>query len=103
MVKITESAASKLKALILEHPEDPIVRLAVTDLDEMRLQFRISLESDPQPDDDVQECMGLTVAVDGPSVVRMDGITLDYAEPEGFRFLHPDVNGDDFLRLINPN
>ncbi len=34
MIFLTEQAVIKLKVLILEHPEDPIVRLMVRDLDE---------------------------------------------------------------------
>jgi hypothetical protein len=33
----------------------------------------------------------------------MDGITLDYREPEGFKFLHPTDAGEDLLRQISLN
>ncbi len=102
MINVTDNAAAKLKTLILEHPEDPVVRLSVEDLDETRLRFKITLESDPQPDDDVLECNGLTLAIDAASVPRMDGLTVDYLEPEGFRFLHPEHPGDDRLGWIPP-
>ena len=103
MINVTDDAAAKLKTLILEHPEDPIVRLIVSDVDDQRIQFTIMLDSDPQPNDEVQECNGLTVAVEGGSVTRTDGMTLDYNEAEGYKFLHPEPGDQDFLRLINPN
>jgi len=58
MVFPTEQAVIKFKVLILEHPEDPIVRLMVRDLDEARLSFNIILEDKVQPDDEVQEVKG---------------------------------------------
>ncbi len=103
MVQVTERAEVKLKILILEHPEDPIVRLTVRDIDETKVSFSITLESDPQPDDEIQECKGLTIAVEGQSAARMDGITLDYNEPGGFAFLHPGHGAEDLLGIINPN
>ena len=103
MITVTDAAAVKLQTLILEHPNDPVVRLQVDDLDQTRLKFQITLVSDPEEDDDVQECNGLTVAIDAGSVARIDGITVDYEEPAGFRFLHPEPGGPDLLRLINPN
>ena len=92
MIKMTQSAVEKLQALILEHPEDPIVRIKVRDKDEDQLTFSITLEHETQPDDDVQEIHGLTVGVEGQSAARMDGITIDYQEAEGFKFRHPETH-----------
>ena len=106
MIKVTKSAVVKLKALIVEHPEDPIVRVKVRDLDEARLTFNITLENKTQPDDQIQELDGLTVAVEAQSAPRMDGITLDYQESGGFKFIHPEPteHKDTFkLDLINLN
>ena len=103
MMKLTRSAVEQLKALIREHPEDPIVRVQVKDLDEHRLTFNISLEDKVQPDDAVQAIEGLTIAVAGSSAARLDGITMDYQAPGGFRFHHPDPQEDFRLDLINLN
>ncbi len=103
MIHVSDAAAVKLQTLILEHPEDPVVRVTVEDHGETHLRFRITLESDPQPDDTLQECNGLTVAIDNGSAARIQGITLDYRKDEGFRFLHPEHGEDDPLGLINPN
>ena len=65
MIFLTEQAVTKLKVLILEHPEDPIVRLMVRDLDEARLSYNITLEDKIQPDDEVLVVKGLTVGVEG--------------------------------------
>jgi Fe-S cluster assembly iron-binding protein IscA len=103
MIFLTEQAVTKLKVLILEHPEDPFVRLMVRDLDEGRLSYNITLEDTVQPDDEVQEVKGLTLAIEGRSAPRMQGITLDYQEPEGFIFIHPEQEGESKFDVFNWN
>ncbi len=106
MISITPRAVKRLKALITEHPEDPIVRVTLKDLEDHRLVFSISLESEVHPDDEAQQCDGLTVAIPGSSVARLDGVTLDYRENEGFKFLHPDPHqhdGQDGFNIFNLN
>ncbi len=103
MMKLTRSAVERLKALVLEHPEDPVVRVEVKDLDEKRLTFSITLEDKVQPEDNEQSVDGLTIAVAGASAARLDGITMDYEEPGGFKFHHAEPEGDFRLDLINLN
>ena len=103
MMKLTRSAVDHLKALVLEHPEDPVVRVQVSDLDDHRLTFSITLEDTVQPDDAAQTVDGLTIAVAGVSASRLDGITMDYQEPGGFKFHHAEPQGDFRLDLINLN
>ena len=88
MIIITVAAIAQLKAIQIHHPEDPVVRISVRDLDDSRLSFNITLEANTQPDDDVQQVDGLTIAVAQQSVPRMEGVTVDYTETDGFRFLH---------------
>ena len=103
MIKVTRSAVEHLKSLVLAHPEDPIVRVQVKDLDEHRLTFNLTLEDKVQPEDHVQTVDGLTVAVAGGSAARLDGITMDYREPGGFKFHHADPQEDFRIDLINLN
>jgi len=100
MMHVTLSAIEKLKALIEEHPEDPVVRVTLRDLDDTKLSFSIVLDSSAQPEDEVQELDGVTIAIEGASAPRMDGIMLDYREPDGFKFLHP--NDPGLIRLTLP-
>ena len=88
MIAITVAAIAKLKAIQTHHPEDPVVRVSVRDLDDSRLSFSITLEATHQPDDDVQQIDGLTIAIDQRSAPRMERVTVDYTEADGFRFLH---------------
>jgi Fe-S cluster assembly iron-binding protein IscA len=88
MIAVTIAAIAKLKAIQIHHPEDPVVRISVRDVDDTRLSFSITLEANSQLDDNVQEVDGLTIAVDQQSAPRMDGVTVDYTETDGFRFVH---------------
>ena len=97
MIHVTPAASFKLKALILEHPDDPVVRITLKDMDERRVVFSITLENRIQADDVVQDCDGLTVAVGAESAARMDGVTLDHREPEGFCFSHPQQEDESSL------
>ena len=77
-MRLTRSALERLKALVLEHPKDPIVRVQVKDLDEQRLSFNITLEDRVQPGDEAQVVDGLTVAIPTASAARMKGITMGF-------------------------
>lgn len=102
MIQITSEARKKLDALIVAHPADRIVRLTVKNRDDGRLLFRIVLVSTPEEEDEVQDHDGLTVAIEAKSARRMDGVTLDYQEPGGFKFYHPEAK-DPGIRLIPLN
>ena len=105
MITATPTAIAKLAALIVEHPEDPVVRLTIIDNDDERIIFGITLESQARPDDEVQECGGVTIATEARSAARMDGVTLDYREPGGFRFIHPEPPPSDegaTLEFLSP-
>ena len=105
MIIATSAAIAKLAALIVEHPEDPVVRLTIIDNDEERIIFGITLESEARPDDEVQDYGGVTIATEARSAARMDGVTLDYREPGGFRFIHPEPPPPEEaapFRLFNP-
>jgi len=88
MITLTLAAIAQLKAIQAHHPEDPVVRVSVRDLDDSRLSFSITLEANTEPDDDIQHIESLTIVVDRRSAARMEGVTVDYTEAAGFRFLH---------------
>jgi Fe-S cluster assembly iron-binding protein IscA len=101
MIAVTVAAIAKLKAIQAHHPEDPIIRVSVRDLDDSHLSFSITLEATHQPDDDVQQIDGLTIAVDRRSAARMERVTVDYTEADGFRFIH-DEEGRSLPLLTIP-
>ena len=102
-MKLTRTAVEQLKALIIKHPEDPIVRVQVKDVDDQRLAFSITLEDRVHPDDQARTIDGLTVAIPAASAARMDGITMDYQDPGGFKFHHTTHQDDPPLDLISLN
>ncbi len=102
MIYITKPAVAKLQALIQEHPEDPIVRLAIQDRDETTLVFSITLEDAVTQEDSVMEIEGLTVVIDDSCVPRMEGVTVDYDDQAGFVFHHPEPPDSFQLNLIQP-
>ena len=102
-MKLTRPAVERLKALIVEHPDDSIVRVEVKDVDDHRLVFSITLEDRVHPEDQAQTIDGLTVAVPAASAARMDDVTVDYQDPGGFKFHHANPQDDLPVNLINLN
>lgn len=102
-MRLTRPAVERLKTLIVEHPEDPIVRVQVKDMDDQRLVFSITLEDRVQPEDRAETINGLTVAVPAASATRMDNVTLDYQDPGGFKFHHADPQDELRSDLIKLN
>ena len=100
MLNLTWTAIERLRKLVEEHPEDPVVRIELRDLDEKRLSLSITLEAAAQEEDEVQHIDGLTIAVERRSVHRTSGMTVDYQESRGFSFVHPPANE---LGLIMPS
>ena len=84
MLNLTWTAIERLRKLIEEHPEDPVVRITLRDLDDQHLSLAITLEPAAQEEDEVQHIEGLTIALDRASVHRTNGMTVDYQEREGF-------------------
>ena len=48
---LTQKAVDRLRALLLEHPEDPVVRIAVRDVNAQRLSLSITLEEAAREED----------------------------------------------------
>lgn len=100
MLHLTRTALERLRTLIQEHPEDPIVRIAVRDVNTQRLSLSITLEATTREDDAVEQIDGVTVALDRASAHRTNGMTVNYREPGGFSFAHPPA---EELGLIMPS
>jgi len=100
MLNLTWTAIERLRKLIEEHPEDPVVRITLRDLDDQRLSLAITLEPAIQEEDEVQHIEGLTIALERSSVHRTNGMTVDFQAEKGFTFVHPQANE---LGLIMPS
>jgi Fe-S cluster assembly iron-binding protein IscA len=103
-MKLIRSAVEWLKALVVEHPEDPIVRVQVKGVDNHAAAgFQHMLEDKIQPDDPGQSIDGRMVAIPTACAKRMDGITMDYQNPGGLKFHHTDHQDELRLHLLNWN
>lgn len=102
MIMITPAAQARLQQLLREHPDERLVRIAITDVDENRLAMSLTLESESQTDDEVQDVSGLTIAIPRSSVVRLDGVTLDYTDSGNFQLHHASPPLQE-LRVISLN
>ncbi|MCS6289287.1 MAG: hypothetical protein H8K10_09955 [Nitrospira sp.] len=100
MLNLTWTAIERLRKLIEEHPDDPVVRITLRDVDAQRLSLSITLEPAAQEEDEVQHFEGLTVALDRASVHRTNGMTVDFQTDKGFTFVHPPA---EELGLIIPS
>jgi len=100
MLNLTWTAIERLRKLIEEHPDDPVVRITLRDVDAQRLSLSITLEPAAQEEDEVQHIEGLTVALERGSVHRTNGMTVDFQTDKGFSFVHPPA---DDLGLIMPS
>lgn len=89
MVNLTPAAHNQLSQLLREHPLERLVRIEIKDVDEHRLAFNITLETEMKADDTVQDYDGLTIAVAANSARRLEGVTIDYSVTAGFKFDHP--------------
>jgi Fe-S cluster assembly iron-binding protein IscA len=100
MLNLTWTAIERLRKLTEEHPEDPVVRITLRDVDAEHLSLSITLEPAALEEDEVQHIEGLTIALDRASVHRTNGVTVDYQESKGFTFVHASPND---LGLIMPS
>lgn len=91
MLNLTQKAVDRLRALLLEHPEDPVVRITVRDMDAQRLSLAITLEAAAREEDMVEQIEGLTIASDRSSAHRTSGMTVDY-QAGSFSFVHPQAD-----------
>jgi len=103
MIHVTAAARARLLQLIAEHPDDPVVRLAIQDLDHKRIAFSVTLEPAPCTGDAIYNVDGLQIAVEGSSAPRLDGVTMDYNAGGGFKFEHPPHVEGNILGTINLN
>ena len=101
MIQIRPVAAEKLRQLLSEHPGESVVRIVLHEPEAGSRSFQISLDASPHPQDVVQDTEGLVICLEGQNAARMRGVTLEYAEPEGFRFIHPPPEEDGDLINLN--
>src|SRR5918997_4748943 len=96
MVTITENAASKIKQLIAEDPEDDVqvLRVAIQGGGCSGFQYALGFDRGPQDGDNEVEMHGVRVVIDPFSAPYLTGSQIDFVEAlmgAGFAIENPNV------------
>ena len=97
MLTFTETAIGKVKEIMAERGEgEGGLRIAVIGGGCSGFQYQMSLDKEPNADDQIFEQEGLKVFVDGRSLPYLDGTKVDYVDGlngSGFKFDNPNSRG----------
>ena len=95
LVKLTESAAEKVGALLTRQGRaEGVLRVAVTGGGCSGLQYKMDLQDNPAHRDILVESQGIRVVVDPKSALYVTGSELDYQtglEESGFKVNNPNA------------
>jgi len=97
MIRLTPAATAKVKSIIAERNEDAGLRIAVSGVGCSGLQYRMTLDREPQADDRIIDIDGLRVFVDKRSLLYLDGTIVDYVDSpsgSGFKFDNPNAGAN---------
>ena len=92
MITLTPDAIAKVKAILAERKEDAGLRIAIIGGGCSGFQYQMTLDKEPQAEDDVMDMEGLKVFIDKKSLLYLNGTTVDYvngANGSGFKFDNP--------------
>ena len=96
MVTLTESAASKIKQLLAEDPEEDVqvLRVAIQGGGCSGFQYALAFDRGPQDGDNEVEMHGVRVVIDPFSAPYLTGSEIDYVDAlmgAGFAINNPNV------------
>ena len=96
MVTVTESAASKIRALMAEEPEGDVsvLRIAIQGGGCSGFQYALGFDRGPQDGDNEIEMIGVRVVIDPFSAPYLAGAEIDYVDAlmgAGFAINNPNV------------
>jgi iron-sulfur cluster assembly protein len=96
MVTVTESAASKIRALMAEEPEGEVsvLRIAIQGGGCSGFQYALGFDRGPQDGDNEIEMNGVRVVIDPFSAPYLAGAEIDYVDAlmgAGFAINNPNV------------
>jgi len=96
MLTLSEAAVQKVKSILTERGEEAGLRIAVVGGGCSGFQYQMSLDKEPNPDDQILEMEGLKVFVDNRSLLYLNGTRVDYVDGltgSGFKFENPNTKG----------
>ncbi|WP_313387023.1 iron-sulfur cluster assembly accessory protein [Chishuiella sp.] len=97
MIKVSESAKSKINSLMQEDGssiEESYVRVGVTSGGCSGLSYNLEFDKDQKPEDKLFEDNGVRILVDKKSFLYLVGMTLEYSgglNGKGFIFNNPNA------------
>jgi len=92
MITLTPEAINKVKAILAERNEEAGLRIAIIGGGCSGFQYQMTLDKEPQADDEIVDMEGLKVYIDSKSGLYLDGTTVDYVDSSngsGFKFENP--------------
>ena len=92
MITLTPEAIAKVKAILAERKEDAGLRIAIIGGGCSGFQYQMTLDKEPQAEDQVTDMEGLKVFIDAKSLLYLNGTTVDYVDGSngsGFKFDNP--------------
>ncbi len=96
MLTFTETAVQKVKSILAERGEEAGLRIAVIGGGCSGFQYQMSLDKEPNAEDQILEMDGLKVFVDNRSLLYLNGTRVDYVDGltgSGFKFENPNTKG----------
>jgi len=96
MVILTATAINKVKQIMSERGEEGGLRIAIVGGGCSGFQYQMSLDAEPDADDQVFDQEGLKVFVDSRSIPYLNGTQVDYVDGlngSGFKFENPNSRG----------
>lgn len=92
MITLTPEAIAKVKGILTERKEEAGLRIAIIGGGCSGFQYQMTLDKEPQENDEVMDMEGLKVFVDTKSLLYLNGTTVDYvngSNGSGFKFDNP--------------
>jgi iron-sulfur cluster assembly protein len=92
MITLTPEAIAKVKEILAERKEEAGLRIAIIGGGCSGFQYQMTLDKEPQENDEVMDMEGLKVFVDTKSLLYLNGTTVDYvngSNGSGFKFENP--------------
>lgn len=92
MITLTPEAIAKVKEILAERKEEAGLRIAIIGGGCSGFQYQMTLDKEPQENDEVMDMEGLKVFVDTKSLLYLNGTTVDYvngSNESGFKFDNP--------------
>ncbi|MBR4877602.1 MAG: iron-sulfur cluster assembly protein IscA [Rhodocyclaceae bacterium] len=93
-ITVTEAAARHIEKSLTRRGKGIGIRLGVQTSGCSGMAYKLEFVDAPGEDDQVFECHGVRIVVDGKSLVYLDGTELDFVREglnEGFKFNNPNA------------